>query len=106
MIMKEFDDEMIDIKEDRKWATKAFLTVGTIVVAIVAVCGLLFGKVVEATLFEEIAKWALMAVVLAVCVCVILWVPITMLRDARRKYFPKYGKKWFKQAWKEHFGKK
>ena len=34
--MKEFDDEMIDIKEDRKWATKAFLTVGAIVIAIVA----------------------------------------------------------------------
>ena len=105
MIMEEFD-EMIDIKEDKKWATKAFLTVGAIVVAIVAICGLLFGKVVEATLFEEIAKWAVMAIALAICVDVVLWVPITMLRDARRKYFPKYGKKWFKQAWKEHFGKK
>lgn len=54
--MKEFDADLIDIKEDRKWARKAFLTVGAIVVAIVAICGLLFGKVVEATLFEEIAK--------------------------------------------------
>lgn len=69
MIMKEFDADLIDIKEDRKWARKAFLTVGAIVVAIVAICGLLFGKVVEATLFEEIAKWAVMAVVLAVLVC-------------------------------------
>lgn len=104
--MKEFDDEMIDIKEDRKWATKAFLTVGAIVIAIVAICGLLFGKVVEATLFEEIAKWAFMAVVLAVGACALFWVPITMLRDARRKYYKEYGKAWFKHAWKEHFGKK
>ena len=102
--MKEFDD--FDIKEDKRWTRKAFLIVGAIVIAIVAICGLLFGKVVEATLFEEIAKWAVMALVLAVAVCVVFWVPITMLRDARRKYFPKYGKKWFKQAWKEHFGKK
>jgi hypothetical protein len=29
-----------------------------------------------------------------------------MLRDARRKYYPEYGKNWFKQAWKEHFKKK
>lgn len=106
IIMKEFDDEMIDIKEDKRWARNAFLIVGAIVIAIVAICGLLFGKVVEATLFEEIAKWALMAVILAICVDVIFWVPITMLRDARRKYFPKYGRKWFKHAWKEHFGKK
>lgn len=104
--MKEFDDEMIDIKEDRKWATKAFLTVGAIVIAIVAICGLLFGKVVEATLFEEIAKWVVMAIVLAILVDVILWVPITMLRDARRKLYPEYGKKWFKEAVKLLFGKK
>lgn len=104
--MKEFDADLIDIKEDRKWARKAFLTVGAIVVAIVAICGLLFGKVVEATLFEEIAKWAVMAVVLAVLVCCVFWVPITMLRDARRKYYKEYGKDWFKHAWKEHFGKK
>lgn len=102
--MKEFDD--FDYKEDRKWTTKAFLTVGGIVIAIVAICGILFGKVIEATLFEEIAKWAFMAILIAVGVCVVLWVPITMLRDARRKYFPVYGKSWFKQAWKEHFAKK
>jgi hypothetical protein len=33
-----------------------------------------------------------MAVVLAVLVCCVFWVPITMLRDARRKYYKEYGK--------------
>ena len=52
--MEEFD--LNDYKEDQKWARKAFLTVGCVIVAIVALCGILFGKVVEESLFAEIAK--------------------------------------------------
>lgn len=64
-------------------------------IAIVAIIGLLFGKVIEATLFEEIAKWALMAVVIAAIMCVIAFVPIQMLAGYRSDLYPKYGKKWF-----------
>ena len=60
---------------------------------IVAVCGLLFGKLVEATLFEEVAKWALMAVVLAGIMCVVFYAPIMVTSHARDEYKPKYGKK-------------
>ena len=101
MIMEYNDDELFDIQEDKRWARKAFLTVGCIVAVIIWVCGLLFGKIVEATLFEEIAKWAVMGIALGVLVAALCYVPITMLRGARRKYFPIYGKSWFKMAFKK-----
>ena len=77
-----------------------------IVIAIITVIGFIFGKVVEAILFEEIAKWIVMSVVVAAIVCVICYVPVTMLSDARLKLRPEYGKGWFKQALKVLFGKK
>lgn len=55
MIMAEFNDNF-DVKDDKRWAWKAFFTVVGVVAVIVWVIGLLFGKVVEATLFEEVAK--------------------------------------------------
>ena len=95
------DKELEMIMENKKWRRNAFLTVGGVVIAIVAIIGLLFGKVVEATLLGEIAKWAVMSVVIAVIVCVICWVPITMLSDARGKLYPEYGKDWFKHLFKK-----
>ena len=89
----ENDKELEAILENKKWTRKAYLVLASVVIGIIAIIGLIFGKVVEATLFEEVAKWALMAVVIAVIVCVIFYVPITMLSDARRRYYPEYGKK-------------
>lgn len=105
IIMEEFDVNC-DIKEDKKWARKAFLTVFCVVATIVIVLKAIFWKVVEATVFEEIAKVILVAAVLGVLACVIFWVPITALRDARRKLYPKYGKNWFKELLKTTFKKK
>lgn len=105
MIMTE-EQEFEWIKESKKWTRKVYLTIFGIVVGIIAICGILFGKIVEATLFEEIAKWALMAIVLGILVCGILYVPVSMLSQARRKFYPEYGKKWFKHALKSLFGKK
>lgn len=103
--MKEFDVNC-DVKDDKKWAWKAFFTVVSVVAVIVWIIGLFCGKVVEATLFEEIAKWGLGGIVLGLLIYGVLWVPITALRDMRRKLYPEYGKKWFKQALKEIFKKK
>lgn len=100
------NQELERIKENKKWTKKAFLTVGCTVMAIIAIIGLLFGKIIEATLFEEVAKWALMAIIIAGIICVICYVPITMLSDARSKLRPEYGKDWFKQALKVLFNKK
>lgn len=46
-----------------------------------------------------------MAVVVAAIVCVVCYVLVTMLSDARRKFYPEYGKKWFKHVLKVEFGK-
>lgn len=105
MIMTE-EQELEMIKENKRWTLKVYAVVWAAVVAIIGVIGLVFGKIVEATLFEEIAKWALMAAVVGVIVCCVFYVPITMLSDARRKLRPEYGKGWFKQALKHVFGKK
>jgi hypothetical protein len=47
-----------------------------------------------------------MAVVIGLIVCVICYVPVTMLSDARLKLRSEYGKGWFKEALKYLFGKK
>ncbi len=105
MIMTE-EQELEMIKENKKWTRKVFFAIWGAVVAFIGVLGLIFGKVVEATLFEEIAKWVVMAAAVGIVVCVVAYVPVTMLSDARRKLYPEYGKKWFKQALKSAFGKK
>ena len=88
----ENDKELEAILENKRWTAKVYLCIEAFVIAVVAVIGLIFGKIVEATLFEEVAKWVLMAVVIGLIVCVIFYVPVTMLSDARRKLRPEYGK--------------
>ena len=102
----ENDKELQEIIENKKWTGKVYLCIEAFVIAVVAIIGLIFGKIVEATLFEEVAKWALMAVVIGIIVCVICYVPVTMLSDARRKLRPQYGKDWFKEALTYVFRKK
>ena len=102
----ENDKELEAILENKKWTAKMYLWIEMTVIAIIAVIGLIFGKIVEATLFQEIAKWAVMAVVIGLIVCVICYVPVTMLSDARLKLRPKYGKGWFKEALKYIYPKK
>lgn len=99
-------DDIKIIKENKRWTLKVCGVIASIVIIVIAIIGLVFGKIVEATLFEEIAKWALMAIVIGLIVCVICYVPVTMLSDARLKLRPEYGKSWFKQALKVLFCKK
>ena len=105
-MLMENDKELEAIIENKKWTAKVYLWIEAAVIAIVAIIGLIFGKIVEATLFEEVAKWAVMAILIGLVVCVICYVPVTMLSDARLKLRPEYGKSWFKQALKVLFGRK
>ena len=50
------EQELELIKENKKWTLKVYGVIWTAVVAIIGVLGLIFGKIVEATLFEEVAK--------------------------------------------------
>ena len=87
-MLMENDKELEAILENKKWTAKVYLCIEATVIAIVAILGLIFGTVIEATLFEEIAKWAVMAIVIGLIVCVICYVPVTMLSDARFKLRP------------------
>lgn len=101
----ENDKELEAIIENKKWTVKVYLWIEIAVITIIGIIGLIFGKIVEATLFEEIAKWVVMAIIVGLIVCVICYVPVTMLSDARLKLRPQYGKGWFKEALKYLFGK-
>jgi len=88
-----------------QWMKRAFAVVAGVTIAIVAIVGLLFGKVVEETLFLEIAKWVLMAIVLAVIVCAIAYAPIGIMGNRRNMLYPEYGKKWWIEDIKRVFRK-
>lgn len=103
--MENEDKELEFIKANKKWSLKVYGVIAAVVVAVIWTIGLIFGKIIEATLFEEVAKWVVMAFVVALIVCAICYVPVTMASDARRRYYPQYGKKWFKHALKAAFGK-
>lgn len=95
------------IKENVKWGHKVFLVLCLSVAAIIWVIGLIFGKVVEATLFQEVAKWFVGGIGVGLIVCVIFYGPIELIKLARIDYYPKYGKKWFWKAFRENvLGKK
>ena len=76
-----------------KWVKRAFLTLACITIVVVGVCGLLFGKLVEATIIEEVAKWALMALVLAGIVCGIAYAPVMIAAHRREMLKDEFGKK-------------
>ena len=93
-------------KDNNKWGHKVFATIWASVVVFIGILGLIFGKIVEATLFEEIAKWVVMAAGVGLVVCVICYVPVELMKLARWKLYPQYGKAWLKEALKEAIGKK
>lgn len=99
-------DELELINENKKWTWKMRALVVVITTVLFVALKLIFWKVVEANAFEEIAKVVLMGLSVGVLLCAIFWVPMTMLSDARLKYFPTYGKNWFKQLLKDKFKKK
>lgn len=89
-----------------KWAKKIYSVIIPTVLAIVAVIGIVFGKVVEATLFQEVAKWVVMAVIITLLVCGLAYPIIGILASRRDMLYPKYGKKWFIEDIKRIFRKK
>lgn len=45
---------------------------------IVQVIGLCFGRVIEGSLFAEVAKWVVMGAVIAGVVCGLAWIPVSI----------------------------
>jgi len=69
----------------KRWA----IWTAVVIAVIVALCGIFFGKVVEETLFLEIAKW----VVMYVAITGIIVEPWVIFLIAPTVYHQKYDKK-------------
>ena len=83
--------------QDRvKWALKIYGSIFGVVIAIIAIIGLIFGKVIEGSLIAEVGKWAVMAVVVGLIVVGLAYVPVSLIGHRRDKLYPIYGKDWFK----------
>lgn len=84
-----------------KFMKNGAIWIAVITTVIVAVCGLLFGSVIEATLFEEIAKYAVMNLGI-IAVMETLWYTVgQFLFHWSEDYKEKYGKGWFWKGIKE-----
>ena len=60
----------------KKLFWKAMAIVAVVAFVVVALVGVLFGRVVEANLAEEIGKWLLMDIGITAIVCVIAYAPV------------------------------
>lgn len=83
------------MEDSVKWMKKIFGGIFVFTVLVVAIIGLIFGKVIEGTLFAEVAKWAFMAILLGCLMMGLAYVPVNLLRHKRNSLYPIYGKKWF-----------
>lgn len=83
-----------------KWMKRVFSWIAIITIAIVAIIGFAFGKIIEGSLIAEVSKWVVMAVVLAGLMCGLAYVPVSVLEHWRHKLYPEYGKDWFKMMFK------
>ena len=99
--MTQEEKELAWIKENNKWSHKAFAVITACVAVFIWILGLLFGSVVEENLFQEIAKYFVGGIAVGVLVSLIFYGPVEMMKLARCKYYPIYGKKWFAEAWKK-----
>lgn len=106
-LMTEEEKQIQWIKKNNKWAHKVFIAIDLIVMLIVGIIGLCVGKVVEENLFQEVTKWIVGGLGVGIIFCVFLYYPVELMKLARIEYYPKYGKSWFKKAFRMHIlGKK
>ena len=90
------------MEDSIKWMKKIFGGIFVFTVVVVAIIGLLCGKVIEGTLIAEIGKWAFMAVLLGGLMVGLAYVPVNLLRHKRNDLYPEYGKKWFWALFKKN----
>ena len=75
--------------EQKTYVKRFAIWTAVIVVAIIALCGLFFGKVVEENIFAEVAKW----VVMTIGLLGIIIEPLVIFVIAPFCYHWKYDKK-------------
>ena len=106
--MEEEKNEGLVILPKEKTSNKKFrfMAIGAIIIAVlctivVGVCGLIWGSVIEATLFQEIAKWAVMNLGI-IAILETFWYTLGQVAyHWSDEYKEKYGKGWFWKGIKE-----
>lgn len=84
-----------------KFMKNGAIWIAVITTIVVAACGLLFGSIIEATLFEEIAKYAVMNLGI-IGILETFWYTLGQLAyHWTDEYKNKYGKGWFWKGLKE-----
>ena len=63
-----------EIISKSKFCKRAMIWTPIVTMVIIAICGLCFGHVVEATLAEEIGKWVLMGLGISACMEVFAYI--------------------------------
>ena len=79
----------------RDFMVKGAIWVAVICTIVVAVCGLIWGSVIEATLFEEIAKYAVVNLGIIVVLETLWYTFGQFMFHWMDDYKDKYGKGWF-----------
>lgn len=79
-----------------KWGLKIYGYLALITVIVLAVIGLISGKIIEGTLIAEVGKWVVMGLAITGIVLGLAYVPVSLLAHRRDKLYPIYGKSWFK----------
>lgn len=83
------------MNEKMKFMVKGAIWIAVICTLVVAGCGLLFGTVIEGSLFAEVAKWAVMNLGI-IAILETFWYTLgQFLYHWKDDYKEKYGKGWF-----------
>ena len=89
------------MNEKVKFMLKGALWIAILCTIVVAACGLIWGSVIEATLFEEIAKYAVVNLGI-IAILETFWYTLGQVAyHWRDDYKNKYGKGWFWKGIKE-----
>lgn len=83
------------MEDQYKWIKLSLIRAFCLAAVIVILVGLIIGKVVEANIWLEIGKWAVLAIVAGFCACILFTPLIGALDPIRDKMYPEFGKKWW-----------
>ena len=78
-----------------KWIKQSFIRIFFLAIIITGLVGLIIGKVTEASIYLEIGKWLVIALVAGFSSCVLLSPIVAILDPIRDKMFPEYREKWW-----------
>ena len=82
--------------EDKyKWIKQSFLRLFILTVVIVGIVCALTWKVMEASVWLELGKWVVIAVMSGAIACLLFSPLIGILDTVRDRMFPEYGKRWW-----------